>query len=211
MMTGMGRIPTRSSTFSATLSGRGCRDGGRARSGSCSARRPAIRLSKRSAGPFEAGCSTSVVTKRWTIWLGCSTQTSVAGSTTTGATTSRLFIRPYGTSTGYWRDGLIGSSSPFDVTGGEHGNGSNALRDDNHGCSLTGGCCRDTAEQWEPDEARVSRPVLRAPGGEIPPGDSPCATNALTGTTVRNCVRDEGKSLEAGCQEQASNHRKLRR
>ena len=29
------------------------------------------------------------------------------------------------------------------------------------------------AEQWEPDEARASRPVLRARGGETPPRDSP--------------------------------------
>ena len=29
----------------------------------------------------------------------------------------------------------------------------------------------DAAEQWEPDEARASRPVLRARGGEIPPRD----------------------------------------
>jgi hypothetical protein len=33
----------------------------------------------------------------------------------------------------------------------------------------------DAAEQWEPDEARASRPVLRARGGEIPPRDSPHA------------------------------------
>ena len=31
----------------------------------------------------------------------------------------------------------------------------------------------DAAEQWEPDEARASRPVLRARGGEIPLRDSP--------------------------------------
>ena len=35
------------------------------------------------------------------------------------------------------------------------------------------GFCRDAAGQWEPDEARVSPPVLRARGGEIPPRDSP--------------------------------------
>jgi hypothetical protein len=33
---------------------------------------------------------------------------------------------------------------------------------------LTGGCYEDMAEQWEPDDARVSRPVLRAPGGASP-------------------------------------------
>ena len=42
------------------------------------------------------------------------------------------------------------------------------------GCSPTGGsACAPTAGRWEPDESRGSRPVLRAPGGAIPPGDSP--------------------------------------
>jgi hypothetical protein len=31
----------------------------------------------------------------------------------------------------------------------------------------------EAAEQWEPDDTRVSRPVLRARGGEIPPRHSP--------------------------------------
>jgi hypothetical protein len=31
----------------------------------------------------------------------------------------------------------------------------------------------EAAEQWEPDDARVSRPVLRERGGEIPPRHSP--------------------------------------
>ena len=31
----------------------------------------------------------------------------------------------------------------------------------------------DAAEQWEPDDARVSRPVLRERGGETPPRHSP--------------------------------------
>ena len=35
------------------------------------------------------------------------------------------------------------------------------------------------AEQWEPDEARVSRPVLREAGGETPPAYSPIMTKAL--------------------------------
>jgi hypothetical protein len=32
--------------------------------------------------------------------------------------------------------------------------------------------CMSAAEHREPYEARVSRTVLGAPGGEIPPGDS---------------------------------------
>ena len=95
----------------------------------------AIRRTVRGAGRF-----TNAVTRRWTIWPGCSMRLSAAGSTTR-ATTSRLFIRPCGTSTGYWRDGLIGSSNLYGA--------------------------------WKPDEVRASRPVVPAPGGEIPPGDSP--------------------------------------
>jgi hypothetical protein len=43
-----------------------------------------------------------------------------------------------------------------------------------HRCSLTGGFCGVAAEQWEPDEARASRPVLRARGGATPLHDPPC-------------------------------------
>jgi hypothetical protein len=38
-----------------------------------------------------------------------------------------------------------------------------------------------------------------------------CATKARTETPVPNCARDEGRSLGAGCQEQASNYHELRR
>src|SRR5439155_24697324 len=42
------------------------------------------------------------------------------------------------------------------------------------GCSRTGGSAHVlTAGQWEPDESRGSSPVLREPGGAIPPGHSP--------------------------------------
>ena len=43
-----------------------------------------------------------------------------------------------------------------------------ALRAASRICSHTGAFCRDAAEQWEPDEARVSRPFLRERGGAIP-------------------------------------------
>src|SRR4029453_3893916 len=51
------------------------------------------------------------------------------------------------------------------------------LRGDSLGCLLTGAFFKGAAEHWEPYEGRPSRTVLRAPGGEIPPGDSP--TGAL--------------------------------
>src|SRR4029077_7037551 len=83
-----------------------------------------------------------------------------AGSTIMAGTTSRLFTRPFGTSTASWRDGLIGSSSPGSGIGDDHSNGWSALRAASRTCSLIGAFCMDTAEQWEPDEARVSRPFL---------------------------------------------------
>src|SRR6202140_1976920 len=57
--------------------------------------------------------------------------------------------------------------------GEAHSNGWSASRAASRICSLTGVFCRDAAEQWEPDEARVSRPVLRERGGETPPRHSP--------------------------------------
>jgi hypothetical protein len=54
--------------------------------------------------------------------------------------------------------------------GGERSNGLPVWRGESHGCLCTGGCYRDTAEQWEPDEVRASRRDLRAPGDESPPG-----------------------------------------
>lgn len=38
-------------------------------------------------------------------------------------------------------------------------------------------CCMDTAEQWEPDDGRVSRPVLRERRGETPLRHSPCGVH----------------------------------
>src|ERR1700730_5036600 len=117
---------------------------------------------------------TSAATSRWTTWPGCSTATSGVGSTTTAGTTNRLSTRPCDTTPLFWLDRRIGSSSPCDAIGDKQRTGSLALRGDNRRCSPTGGFCRGAAGQWEPDEARVSRPVLRARGGEIPPRDSPC-------------------------------------
>src|SRR5215831_7754356 len=105
---------------------------------------------------------------------GWSIVTSGVGSTTTAGTTSRLSTRPCDTSTVFWLDGRIGSSSPCDGIGGKQRTGSPALRGDNPRCSPTGRCCRGAAEQWEPYDAGVSRTVLRARGGVTPLRDSPC-------------------------------------
>ena len=48
----------------------------------------------------------------------------------------------------------------------------------------------DAAEQWEPDDARVSRPVLREPGGEIPPDYSPRASfRPYRGRSILRVIR----------------------
>jgi hypothetical protein len=52
-------------------------------------------------------------------------------------------------------------------------------------CSLTGAFCRDAAEQWEPDEARVSRPFLRGRGGDTPAQHSP--SRCLQHASIENC------------------------
>ena len=56
-----------------------------------------------------------------------------------------------------------------------------------HGCSLTGNSPRPLeVGLWEPYDGRLSRTVLREPGGEIPPGYSPdsgsCSTRESNGT-----------------------------
>ena len=56
-----------------------------------------------------------------------------------------------------------------DATSDEHITGWRMLCAGSPICSLTGAFCMGAAEQWEPDEARASRPVLRARGGETPP------------------------------------------
>src|SRR5215469_2398234 len=65
MMTGVEITLTRSSTSLAIHSGRGCRDAGGVPSASCSARRQATKLSRRSDRRSEAGRFTSAATSRW--------------------------------------------------------------------------------------------------------------------------------------------------
>src|SRR6516164_9139075 len=196
MMTGAEITPTRSSTSSAIPSGRGCRDAGGVPLASYSARRQATKLSRRSDRRSEAGRFTSAATNRWMTSPGCSTATSGVGSITTAGTTSRLSTRPCDTSTVFWRDGRIGNSSLCDVIGGKQRTGSLASRGDNHRCSHPGGFCRDAAEQWEPDEARVSRPVLRARGGATPLRDSPCdpVPKRQRGERAAPSARDYGQA-----------------
>src|SRR4051812_24766798 len=70
----------------------------------------ALKAIRQTAGPFM-----SAVISRWTIWPGCSTRTSGAGSTTMVGSTRRRSTR--GTSMSSWRDGPVGSSRPCTGTG----------------------------------------------------------------------------------------------
>lgn len=93
---------------------------------------------------------------------------SRAGSTTTVGSARPLCIPPFGTSSDISRDGPPESIKPCVVASGVRGTGSCAMRNASPGCSPTGHCCTGMAEQWEPDDARVSRPVLRERGGASP-------------------------------------------
>ncbi len=107
------------------------------------------------------------------IWRGCSTRAYAAGSTIMDGSVLRHSILPCGTSSDTWRDGPPESTSPYADTSGVPDTGLRASLNVSLGCSPIGPCSMDTAEQWEPDDARVSRPVLRERGGETPPRHSP--------------------------------------
>jgi group II intron reverse transcriptase/maturase len=104
-------------------------------------------------------------------------QGSPGGSTTTGASTAPGWSASCGGSTTTWSGGpaanttsgcATASAARWNYWPGPPG----AIP----ACSRTGGSARVlTAGQWEPDESRGSCPVLREPGGAIPPGHSPSA------------------------------------
>lgn len=73
-----------------------------------------------------------------------------------------------GTSNDTWLDGLRKSASPRGGACGDPGIGFYASHSANLGYSSISLCFMDTAEQCEPDDAKVSRPVLRERGGGAP-------------------------------------------
>src|ERR1700722_16404747 len=91
---------------------------------------------------------------------GCATRTFAAGSTTMGGSVLRPSIRPCSESTLPWLDGRPKSSGPCAGTSGDPDTGWGASPAVSLGCSLTGACSTEAAEQWEPDEPRGSRPVV---------------------------------------------------
>src|ERR1700736_4312235 len=64
--------------------------------------------------------------------------------------------------------------------------------------SLIGSCAMETAEHREPCESRGSCTDLGAPGGAIPPGDSPITSDSA----LQRCFRNWGLSEHcADCRE----------
>src|SRR3954464_4256653 len=112
----------------------------------------------------------------------CSTTSCRGGSTTTGASTSPGCSTSCGGSTGTWRGGPAASSNGYDVENDGRWAGWPRSPSGLPGCSRTGGSAPVlTAGQWEPDEPRGSSPVLREPGGAIPPGYSPAGDVSVPG------------------------------
>ena len=113
-----------------------------------------------------------------------------------------------GVSSDTWLDGPRESTSPCVGISGDPGIGFCASRSANLGCSPIGLCFMDTVEQWEPDDARVSRPILRERGGEIPlrhSGDRHRRTEALALASgrpgrIRSRRNRSGAPQYKGCQ-----------
>jgi len=107
-------------------------------------------------------------------WRRRSTLKFRDGSTSTGASTARSWS---GCSDGSTNTSFVGpaaNTSGCAATPPKHAGSWPMSSDASPACSRTGGSARaPTAGRWEPDELRGSPPVLRAPGGAIPPGDSP--------------------------------------
>ena len=135
--------------------------------------RPVRHRSRRYRARSVVGPCTFAVTRLSMIWHGCSTRTSAAGAITMVGSVLQLSNLRSGVSSDTWLDGLRGSTSPCVGINGDPDIGFCASRSANLDCSPIGLCFMDTAEQWEPDDARVSRPLLRERGGETPPRHSP--------------------------------------
>jgi hypothetical protein len=66
------------------------------------------------------------------------------------------------------------------------------------------------AEQWEPDDARVSRPVLRERGGEIPPRHSPLSEDRWADGISGRAIDAEGEVLDVLVQSKRNKHAALK-
>src|SRR5581483_8011001 len=106
-------------------------------------------------------------------WPPTSTRWPEAGSTTTEPSTAPSCASWPGASTTTWSDGPCRSSNDSGADTPERSTGWSVYTTTSQPYSPTGNSPhRYAADPWEPDDGRLSRPVLREPGGETPPGYS---------------------------------------
>ena len=107
-----------------------------------------------------------------------------AGSTITEPSTAPSCVSWHGASTSTSPGGPCTSSSDSAASTPRRWPGCRRCISTSRACSPTGSSSRSPkAGLWGPDDGRLSRPVLRAAGGEIPPADSPGC--GLIGTVQR--------------------------
>lgn len=111
----------------------------------------------------ESGCLPLMADVEWRLDRGPRHDSAPVPSSLLGCSTSS------GGSTTIRLGGLAGSVNGSNVENDELWHGRPILAPKTS-CSRTGGSTQVlTVGQWEPDESKDSRPVLREPGGEFPP------------------------------------------
>jgi hypothetical protein len=150
-----------------------------AASSSTSSRRSATTSANASGGSSAAGGCIVVRAAPSPTWPKRSTPKSGDGPTTTGASTARSWSGFSDGSTNTSSDGRDGNTSGCAAPPPRRKGSWPPSTDASPACSPTGGSARaPKAGRWEPDELRGSRPVLRAPGGAIPPATHPVVGSA---------------------------------
>ena len=137
---------------------------------------PAIsaKARKRSARRSGPGTSTVAVARTYPASPRRSTLTCGAGSIITGPSTAPSCASSPGVSMSTSLDGPCRSSNDLGASTSGRWNGCSGCTAANRLCSLIGSLSHSLhVGLWGPDDERLSRPVLREPGGEIPPGHSP--------------------------------------
>jgi hypothetical protein len=127
-----------------------------------------------------AGACTAGRARPSQTWRDRSTRSCGDGPTSMGASTAPSWSGFSDGSTTTSFVGPCGSTSGCAAIPPRHAESWPPSTDASRACSPTGGSARaPTAGRWEPDDGRLSRPVLRAPGGATPPGDSPRSENRV--------------------------------
>jgi hypothetical protein len=139
-----------------------------------SPRLSAPRRRKRKASRSGTGTSTAAAARTCPASRTRSTRKSGAGSTITEPSTAPSCASSHGVSTSISPGGPCRNSSDSAASTPKRWPGCRRCISTSLACSPTGSSSRSPkAGLWGPDDGRLSRPVLRAAGGEIPPADSP--------------------------------------